>query len=170
LNVRVLPRSRLSVSVGVVVPSAIRLYDVPSEIVEIYPAFRGYKFVVVEEEIVIIEPRTRKVVTTIAREGGRTASRSSATTGSAAAGARVRFRPEQRETIRTIVMREAECRHELRLDFSIGLPLPRTVEICEFPDAVVAEVPEIREYRYMVRGDDVVIVDPDGYRIVEVID
>jgi hypothetical protein len=171
LNVRVLPSSRLRVSVGVVVPSSIRLYDVPAEIVQIYPRFRGYKFVVVEDEIVIIEPRTRRIVTTIDREGsGRIASRSRTTTGTAAAGARVQFRPEQIETIRTVVMREPACRHELRLDFRIGLPLPRTVEVCEFPDAVFAAVPEARQYRYVVRGDDIVIVDPDEHRIVEVID
>jgi hypothetical protein len=126
---------------------------------------------VVEDEIVIIEPRTRRIVTTISREdGGRTASRGGGTTGTAAAGARVRIAPEQRQTIRTIVMREARCRQELRIDFSIGLPLPRSVEVCEFPDAVLAAVPEIRSYRYVVRGDDIVIVDPDEYRIVEVID
>jgi hypothetical protein len=67
-------------------------------------------------------------------------------------------------------MREPACRHELRLDFTIGLPLPRSVEICEFPDAVFASVPEARQYRYMVRGDDIVIVDPDEHRIVQVID
>jgi hypothetical protein len=172
LNVRPLSRSRISVSIGVVVPSSIRLYDVPAEIVEIYPGFRGHKFVVVEDEIVIIEPRTRKIVTTISRDGGsRAVSRETrSTTGAATAGARVRFRPEQIETIRTVVMREPACRHELRLDFTIGLPLPRSVEICEFPDAVFASVPEARQYRYMVRGDDIVIVDPDEHRIVHVID
>jgi hypothetical protein len=169
--VRVLPESRISVSVGVVVPRSIRLYDVPAEIVEIYPGFRGYKFIVVEDEIVIIEPRTRKIVTTIAREGGRTVSRTTrSTTGTAAAGARVQFRPEQIETIRTVVLREPACRYETRIDFTIGLPLPRTVEICEFPDAILAAVPEIRQYRYVVHDDDIVIVDPEEHRIVHVID
>jgi hypothetical protein len=167
-NVRVLPRSRLSVSIGVVVPSSIRLYDVPADIVAIYPDFRSYKFVVVEDEIVIIEPRSRKVVTTISRSGERSASRS--TTGVAASGSHVRLRAHDREVIRTVVMREAECRYETRIDFRIGLPLPRTVQICEFPDEVLAEVPDIRQYRYVVRGDDIVLVDPDEHRIVEVID
>ena len=168
LNVRTLPRSRVSVSVGVVVPSAITLYDVPTEIVEIYPAFRSHKFVVVEDEIVIIEPRSRKIVTTISRSGERSASRS--TTGVAPAGSRVRLRDEDRTVIRTVITRQAECRLEHRLDFTIGLPLPRTVEICEFPEEIVAQVPEVRSYRYVVRGDDIVLVDPDEHRIVEVID
>jgi Protein of unknown function (DUF1236) len=168
LNVRPLSRSSLSVSVGVVVPSAIRLYDVPVDIVEIYPGFRGHKFVVVEDEIVIIEPRSRRIVTTIARGGERAAAR--ATTGAAPSGSRVRLRDEDRTVIRTVVTRQADCRLEQRLDFSIGFPLPRTVEICEFPAEVLAAVPEVRSYRYVIRGDDIVLVDPDEHRIVEVID
>jgi hypothetical protein len=168
LNVRVLPRSRLSVSVGLVVPSSIRLYDVPADIVAIHPGFRGYKFVVVEDEIVIIEPRSRKVVTTISRSGERSASRS--TTGAAASGSHLRLRAHDRDVIRTVVMRQPECRYETRIDFRIGLPLPRTVQICEFPDEVLAEVPEIRQYRYVVHGDDIALIDPDAHRIVEVIE
>jgi hypothetical protein len=170
MNVRPLSRSRLSVSVGVVVPSSIRLYDVPRDIVEIYPNFRGHKFVVVDDEIVIIEPRTRRVVTTLSRSGERSVSRSRSTTGVAAGGSGIRLRDEDRSRIRTVVMREAQCRFEQRIDFRIGLPLPRTVEICEFPDEVVSAIPEVRRYRYVVRGDDIVLVDPDEHRIVEVID
>jgi hypothetical protein len=54
-----------SLSVGVRVPTSVRLYDLPPAIVEIVPAYRGYKYVIVEEEIVIIDPRSHTIVTVI---------------------------------------------------------------------------------------------------------
>ena len=47
-----------NVSVGVRVPRSVRLYTLPAPIVEIVPAYRGYKYVIVEDEIIIIHPRT----------------------------------------------------------------------------------------------------------------
>lgn len=168
LHVRPISRSRISVSVGVVLPSAIRVHDIPVEIVDIYPSFRGHKFVLVEDEIVIIQPRSRRIVATIPRDGERASLRS--TTGAAATGSRLRLQAEDRSVIRTVVLREAECRYETRIDFRIGLPLPRTVQICEFPDEIVAQVPGIRSYRYVVHGDDIALIDPEEHRIIEVID
>jgi hypothetical protein len=39
-----------------------------------------------------------------------------------------------------------------------------------FSDEIVREVPEIRSYRFCVKENEVVLVDPNEYRIVEVID
>jgi hypothetical protein len=153
------------------VPSSIRLYDVSPDIVEIYPGFRGHKFVVVEDEIVIIEPRSRRIVTTIPREGGRSArAETRTTTGAAPSGDRVRFTPEQRTVIRETVLREPTCHYEQRLDFFLVIPFPSSVRVCEFPERVLTEVPEVRRYRYVTRGDNVLVVDPDEHRVVEVID
>jgi hypothetical protein len=171
LNVQPLSRSRLSVSIGVVVPSAIRLYDVPVDIVEIYPGFRGHKFVVVEDEIVIIEPRSRRIVTTLPMSDARASAREPrATTGVAPRGERIGLTPRQRTVIRDTVLVEPSCRYEQRLEFFLVIPLPTTVRVCEFPERVVTEVPEIRRYRYLTRGDDVLVIDPDEHRVVEVID
>jgi hypothetical protein len=51
-----------SLSVGTVVPRGVRVYDLPPEIVSIVPRFRGYKFIVVRDEIIIVEPDTMKIV------------------------------------------------------------------------------------------------------------
>jgi hypothetical protein len=51
-----------SLSVGTVVPRTVRFAPLPPVLVEINPAWRGYEFFVVEEQIVIIEPRTLKIV------------------------------------------------------------------------------------------------------------
>lgn len=68
-NVRVLPRVDFSISVGTVVPTSVEYYEVPVEIVRVVPAWRGYRYIVVEDEIIIIEPETRRIVTVIERTG-----------------------------------------------------------------------------------------------------
>jgi hypothetical protein len=55
-----------SISVGTRVPREVRYYPLPAEIVEIYPAWRGYHFVLVNDQIVIIEPSSFEIVAIIA--------------------------------------------------------------------------------------------------------
>jgi Protein of unknown function (DUF1236) len=45
-----------------VVPRTVRIFDLPPDIVTIVPAYRGYKYVIVEEEILIIDPRTLRII------------------------------------------------------------------------------------------------------------
>jgi hypothetical protein len=54
-----------SVSVGAIVPRSVHVYEVPADIVKIVPAYRGYKYVVVRDEILILEPDTLKIVVII---------------------------------------------------------------------------------------------------------
>jgi hypothetical protein len=172
LNVPALSASRLSVSIGAIVPSSIRLYDVPLDIVDIYPGFRGHKFVVVDDEVVIIEPGNRRIVTMIPLSDERSVARAEArtTTGSAPSGERFRLLPQQRTIIRETVLQEPICHYEQRLEFFLVIPFPTTVRVCEFPERVVSEVPEVSRYRYVTRGDEVLIVDPEEQRVVEVIE
>jgi hypothetical protein len=52
-----------SISVGTVVPrDRVRLVAVPPTLVEIRPAWRGYLYFVVGERIIIVEPRSYKIV------------------------------------------------------------------------------------------------------------
>jgi hypothetical protein len=44
------------------------------------------------------------------------------------------------------------------------------VELYEFPREIVAEVPKIRQYRYVVSERRVVIVDPGKRDVVRVLD
>jgi hypothetical protein len=54
-----------SISVGTVVPRSVHVYEVPADIVEIVPAYRGYKYIVVRDEILILDPRTLRIVAII---------------------------------------------------------------------------------------------------------
>jgi hypothetical protein len=51
-----------NVSVGTVVPRTVRFVAVPDTIVRIQPRWRGYRYFIVDEEIIIVEPRTLKIV------------------------------------------------------------------------------------------------------------
>lgn len=51
-----------SVSVGTVVPRTVRVVEVPQAIVRIRPAWKGYRYFVYNDEIVIVEPRSLKIV------------------------------------------------------------------------------------------------------------
>lgn len=58
-------RVDFSVQVGVRIPARVRVAPLPREIVAIVPEYRGYDYVIVEDEIVILRPRTREIVTII---------------------------------------------------------------------------------------------------------
>lgn len=51
-----------SISVGTVVPRTVHVVAVPPTLVEIHPAWRGYMYFVVHEQIIIVEPRTLKII------------------------------------------------------------------------------------------------------------
>jgi hypothetical protein len=52
-----------SISVGTKVPrERVSLRALPSEVVTIYPEWRGYEFFLVRDEIVVVDPRTLEIV------------------------------------------------------------------------------------------------------------
>jgi hypothetical protein len=157
-----------SVSVGSTVPRSVRFHDVPREIVTVYPEYRDKKFIVVREEIVIIEPRTNKVVSVIPRSGRATTGTS--TSVRQTTSSKLQLSQEKKRKIHDIVMRErvSPVREDIRL--TVGEDVPRTLEFHTFSEEIVTEVPEIRSYRFFVKDNDVILVDPGEHRIVEVID
>jgi hypothetical protein len=52
----------VSVSVGTRIPTNVHLYPLPVEVVEVYPQWRGYEYILVGDQIVIINPRTHEIV------------------------------------------------------------------------------------------------------------
>ena len=55
-----------ALTVGTVVPRTVRLVAVPALIVEVHPAWRGYLYFVVDDEIIIVEPGSLRIVAVIA--------------------------------------------------------------------------------------------------------
>jgi hypothetical protein len=58
---------------------------------------------------------------------------------------------------------------DVNVSINIGTRLPRSVRLAALPAAVIAIVPEYRSYRYFVKDDQICIVDPHSYEIVEII-
>jgi hypothetical protein len=52
----------ISLSVGTTVPTSVRIAPVPSVLVEINPGWRSYEYFVVNDEIIIVDPRTHRIV------------------------------------------------------------------------------------------------------------
>ena len=52
----------ISVRVGTRVPESVRFYPLPVEVVAIYPEWRGYDYILVGDEIVVIDPRSHEIV------------------------------------------------------------------------------------------------------------
>jgi hypothetical protein len=54
-----------SLNVGTPVPRTVRIVEVPDVIIEVHPEWRGYRYFIVNEELVIVEPDTLKIVAII---------------------------------------------------------------------------------------------------------
>jgi Protein of unknown function (DUF1236) len=52
----------VSVTVGTRIPASVHVYPLPVEVIAIYPEWRGYDYILVGAEIVIINPRTHEIV------------------------------------------------------------------------------------------------------------
>jgi len=58
-------RLNVSVSVGTRIPADVRLHSLPQEVIVIYPEWRGYDYILVGDQIVIVNPRTHEIVAII---------------------------------------------------------------------------------------------------------
>ncbi|MCL4768683.1 MAG: DUF1236 domain-containing protein [Hyphomicrobiaceae bacterium] len=146
------------ISVGTRVPrERVRLVPLPAVIVETVPAYRGYLFFVVNQQIVIVSPATYVVVDVLRLDG--------APGRAAAADVDLTLSSEQRRLILT----EIDLRPGIRLgigDISVGMSVPGSVELRRFPQPVIAEIPELEDYRYFVFEQQVAIVDPGERQVV----
>ncbi len=61
-NVRPVTNVNFSISVGTRVPRDVSFHPLPAEVVTIYPGWRGYNFILVGDQIVVIDPGTFEIV------------------------------------------------------------------------------------------------------------
>lgn|SRR5271166_2222636 len=57
---------QFSTTVGGIIPGTVHLYRLPVSIVEYAPQYRGYEYILVGDEILIVDPRTLRIVAVIA--------------------------------------------------------------------------------------------------------
>jgi hypothetical protein len=61
-NVQRVNHADFALSVGTRVPNTVTFYDVPDTIVDILPQYRGFEYIVVGDELVIVDPDTLEIV------------------------------------------------------------------------------------------------------------
>src|SRR5436305_938740 len=91
------PNINIQVSIGERLPSRVRARPLPPDIVRIEPRYRGYEYTVVEDQVYIVEPRTKKVVDIIREPSS---SVQTQTTYRGDRSDRVVLSTEQRETLK----------------------------------------------------------------------
>jgi hypothetical protein len=146
-------RVQVNVNVGSRIPRSVRLRPLPAAIFALAPAYRGYSYLVLEDEtIVIVDDRTFVVVDVIP-PSTRTAGLS--------------LSPDDMHFIFARVPRDEIA--DVRVRLALGAAIPRSVALLRFPPDILARIPEMERYRFVVARDDVAIVDPRDNAVVLVI-
>jgi hypothetical protein len=64
-HVQPLANVNFSIAIGSRVPRDVSFHPLPAEVVTVYPEWRGYEFVLVNNQIIVINPRTLEIVDVI---------------------------------------------------------------------------------------------------------
>ena len=146
--------------VGHRIPRTVHLFPVPREVIAFFPYYRSYSYFVVGDEICIVDPGTYEVVDVIDEGYWRAPGRQ-------VAG--LRLSSGQIALIRDSVPRDFP-EANVRLRLALGAEIPDDVELYNFPQIVLDRAPELHEFRFLVAGGQIVIVDPRDHSIALVID
>jgi len=162
-NVQRIARNRLgiAVAVGNRVPRRHRLHRFTPALLALAPLYAAYSYIVVDDTICVVDSESYAIVDVI--EG----SIESAGPPPAPPPA-LALSSEQMRLIYESVPKD-RARTELRIRLALGAEIPRRVALFAFPNALIAQVPQLAPFRYIVVENDVVIVDPAAYEIAMVI-
>jgi uncharacterized protein DUF1236 len=147
-------RVQVNVNVGSRIPRSVRLHPLPTTIITLAPAYRGHSYFVRDDDtIVIVDARTYVVLDVIP-----------ATTRMVGG---LSLSPDQMRFIYARVPKDRSMDIGLRL--ALGAEIPPDAELLPFPPEVLARIPDVEGYRYVVARNDVAIVDPRDNSIALVI-
>jgi Protein of unknown function (DUF1236) len=149
----------ITVSVGTRIPRSVHLVPLPASIIAVVPAYRSYHYVVIHDDICIVDPNTFEIVEVIKAPGGRTA--------------RVDSRQGQAVLVLTeeekmIVLRSVETDRSSTLGLGTlteGSSVPRGANVQAFPDKVVEQVPKLKGHKFFAAENRVAIVDGQGDKV-----
>jgi hypothetical protein len=151
----------VQLNIGERLPPRVRPRPLPPDIVRIAPQYRDYRYTVVKDQIVIVDPRTSQVVDVIHEP------RSAAQTTSRVERERLVITQDQRETLKQAARRMTTVGSTSP---SGSLPDSNCLTLQPVPEELVRSNPELGSYRYLAIGEQVVLVDPRQRKIVEVVD
>jgi hypothetical protein len=77
---------------------------------------------------------------------------------------------EQKTRVHEVIIKDRSARVD-RVDFQIriGVRVPRTVHVFDVPEEIVTVVPQYRGFKYIIVGDELLIIDRDTLEIVAVV-
>ena len=152
----------IRVNVGERLPERVRPRRLPDDIVTIVPEYRGYDYTVVNDEIAIVDPRSREIVDVIP-QGGVTADR-----GYGVDRTRIVLSDDQRQILRRAATSSGTVGSTV--SSSSGSSGPTCLSLQRVPDEIARSNPELASYQYLAIGDQVVLIDPQNQKVVQVID
>jgi hypothetical protein len=154
-------RVQFSKRIGTRIPQSVRLFAVPAAVLAIFPYYRDYRYVVEEDTVCIVDPETYEIVDILDE-------------GTYAPG----LRPQVAEL--TLTNRERALVLDsippdfplarLRIRLALGAEIPPSIEFYEFAPLLLDQVPKLREFRFVLTSDQLVIVEPQDRSIVLVLD
>lgn len=147
-----------SVSIGTRVPRSVHLVALPPAVIAIVPAYRSYRYFVVNDQLCIVDPATYEIVEIIVI--------SDQTAGRSDGGASAALVLSDAE--RALIIEHIDVRGGSTLGLgalSVGADVPRDVELRVFPNLVVEKVPKLKEYKFFTAESRIAIVDPRGSRV-----
>jgi Protein of unknown function (DUF1236) len=122
------------------------------------PIYAGYSYLVVDDEICIVDPATYYVVDVIP---------SSVEYAGGSSRAQLALSAQQMSFIYASVPKDRPV--DVRIRLALGAEIPGRVDLERFPVSVIDRVPQVESYRFIVVEDDVVIVDPQDRSVALVI-
>jgi hypothetical protein len=83
---------------------------------------------------------------------------------------RVQLTEEKRTNLSQTILKDRNVNRvsNVNISINVGTRVPRSVHLVGLPASVIEIVPEYRSYRYFVNDDQICIVDPNSYEIVDI--
>ncbi|MEZ5843909.1 MAG: DUF1236 domain-containing protein [Hyphomicrobiaceae bacterium] len=137
----------VDISIGVRIPRRVALFALPPTFVTYAPRYRDYRYALIDERYVIVDPVTYEIVYVLDSAGPpRQSAGLSLSSGQ-----------------RGIVLGAIDWDRKVGADiaFAVGEDIPDRIELIRFPEPVLDRVPKLRGYRYVVHERRVAIVNPD---------
>jgi hypothetical protein len=154
-----------SITQGAAVPASVSLRPLPDKVLTIAPQYKGYSYFATKEKIVIVEPSKHTVVAVMPMAGPSRAAVPASTKQS------VKFSKEQQDVIRkrVVTTKKPSTTGSSSTRLSVEQRVPDSVQLEEFSDEVVREVPTVKSYRYYRQDDGLAVIDPGERRVIEII-
>jgi hypothetical protein len=147
--------------IGQRIPRRIHLLPIPAAVFGFFPYYEDYSYFVVDDDICIVDPRTYVVVDVIDAAYWNGPGRSHV--------AGLRLSAHQIAIVRESIPADFPDA-DIHLRLALGAQIPEDVELHEFAPFVLDREPQLQDYRFLVTGDQIVIVRPDDRSIALVID